>query len=618
MELQMTPILNLRHTLLMSCATMAIAVAPQKAEAQSAVGAFQGTITSSPDATQTITTPGVAETITVNSPTATINWNATSNDFLPEGNTATFTSADGIADYTVLNRIVPVEGGQIQLNGSVISTLQGNASATGGNIWFYSPSGFVVGAHATFDVGGLLLTSLDPSFSTNANGFSASFAAPSSSAGGIQIDAGAQINALQKNSYVALVAPSIVQGGTVKVDGSAAYVAANQVTMTMNQGLFDIQVQLGTDDGNGIVHTGNTIGGDAESQSINHKIYMVAVPKNEALTMLLGGTIGYGASAAGYENGQVVLGAGTLGIDEIADPGTSVTILNTDSNVTIDNAHFTSDVSINAMKDVFINASEGDVTFDGNLYIRSFYSGDVSLFANGQALTANGNTSIYTGPVDFPPVYIEGNSEDRVAGNISVQATNDGTITFGDGETPGTGNVTLDASAKGQDNTGTGDGSGGDGTGGNIDINAALGGSITVNGDLWAKADGTGGYMLDGGSAGGAGYGGRVSMWYAGGTINVTGNTTMTASGTGGSYAGEALYPSVAQGGNGEGGIVEIYSDGPGSIALDGIVQLAANGSGGNGQSGGDGIAGDAGLRRTDGTVASGPSVSMSATGLGV
>ena len=48
------------------------------------------------------------------------------------------------------------------------------------------------------------------------------------------------------------------KAGTVKVNGSAAYVAADQLTMTMNQGLFDIQVDVGggTDDANGIVHTG--------------------------------------------------------------------------------------------------------------------------------------------------------------------------------------------------------------------------------------------------------------------------------------------------------------------------------------------------------------------------
>ena len=98
------------------------------------------------------------------------------------------------------------------------------------------------------------------SFGTSANGFNASFAGPAGSHSAIQIQNGAQINALQQNSYVALVAPRIEQGGKVRVNGSAAYVAGEQLSMTMNQGLFDIQVDVGTTDANGVVHSGATSG----------------------------------------------------------------------------------------------------------------------------------------------------------------------------------------------------------------------------------------------------------------------------------------------------------------------------------------------------------------------
>ena len=38
---------------------------------------------------------------------------------------------------------------------------------------------------------------------------------------------------------------------------------------------------------------------------------MVAVPKNQALTMLLsGGTVGFDATSASFENGQIVLSSG--------------------------------------------------------------------------------------------------------------------------------------------------------------------------------------------------------------------------------------------------------------------------------------------------------------------
>src|SRR3954452_17438075 len=82
------------HRLLISCATLALAtaaLAPQKARAQSApppIGAFQGTVSSSTNASQNVTTPGVAETITVTNSSATIDWRATNNNFLSDGNTA--------------------------------------------------------------------------------------------------------------------------------------------------------------------------------------------------------------------------------------------------------------------------------------------------------------------------------------------------------------------------------------------------------------------------------------------------------------------------------------------------------------------------------------------------
>ena len=63
-------------------------------------------------------------------------------------------------------------------------------------------------------------------------GFTAAFSKSAPSAGSIKILSGAQINA--RNSYLALVAPRIEQGGNLQVNGSAAYVAAEGATMTLN------------------------------------------------------------------------------------------------------------------------------------------------------------------------------------------------------------------------------------------------------------------------------------------------------------------------------------------------------------------------------------------------
>uniref|UniRef100_UPI0038B41306 hypothetical protein n=1 Tax=Staphylococcus aureus TaxID=1280 RepID=UPI0038B41306 len=59
------------------------------------------------------------------------------------------------------------------------------------------------------------------------------------------------------------------------------------------------------------VHTGATNGQVASGGGEARRIYMVAVPKNNALTMLLSGNVGYTpAGAAIPDNNGVVLSAG--------------------------------------------------------------------------------------------------------------------------------------------------------------------------------------------------------------------------------------------------------------------------------------------------------------------
>ena len=129
-------------------------------------------------------------------------------------------------------------------------------------------------------------------------GSAPAFRAAEGDGGTIQIISGAQINALQQNSYVALVAPRVEQGGTVKVDGSAAYVAA-MPHHDDEPGPVRHPVDAGTDDPNGIVHTGSTTGATQRASPTTTSIYLVAVPRNQALTMLLGGTVGFDANDGG-------------------------------------------------------------------------------------------------------------------------------------------------------------------------------------------------------------------------------------------------------------------------------------------------------------------------------
>ena len=669
-----------RSALMLSCAAAALAAQPARAQLAPPTGAFRGSIGSTSGTVTRTPLTNTTETITVGSPTATINWTPTDTaqgggtiDFLPNGNVATFTSAPGVTDYTVLNRIVPTDATRpIGLNGQVISTLQGT-SATGGRIWFYSPGGIVVGATAVFDVGSLLLTTNDVSnLTTNGGGFSATFTGAASSTSKIQIMPGAQINALEQNSYVALVAPRIEQGGIVKVDGSAAYVAADQLTMTMNQGLFDIQVDVGggTDDANGIVHTGSTTGGATSALSGTHKIYMVAVPKNQALTMLLGGDVGFDSTVAGYENGQIVLSSGL----NVNDTGGGIDTNSdniVDANIDIGPGNYLSDLAAFARGDITAFADSGSIAFAAGLTFNSSNAastGNVTLDAsNGFDLTVGGDVSLLSTNNNLfseTSIYADGNGLVDIGGNltmVSTQAPGDGgdasitaggslsggevniagtvninadggyanpatfdniaadasggdiNITAYDGGAITTGGLTLNANAYGQSGI---DENGGNGSGGYVYINADSGGSITVTGDLTARAQGSGGNVGGSGTLGGTGNGGYVDLNVGDGTISVTGNGTLSASAWGGSVS-DGGNSGAQAGGDADGGSANINAYGAGSITIDGSSDVRAEAYGGDGQAGGTANGGTAGIEGIDGTIALGSSNYISAQGFG-
>ena len=490
-----------RHRFLISCASLAIAtaaLAPQRAKAQ----AFQGApATASGTVSYDRATPGT-ETITIGSNTATINWTpsdaqGTGNiNFLPVGNSATYLGGAALTDFTVLNRILPTDVTRtIELNGSVLSKLSNGS--TGGNVWFYSPGGIVIGSGAVFDVGGLLLSSIDlpNGFTAGTGNFSATFSKTQTNAGTIKILSGAQINA--RNSYVAVVAPRIEQGGNVQVNGSAAYAAADGLTMTMNQGLFNIQVPVGagTSDGNGIVHTGTTGGSANAAASDHHSIYMVAVPKNQALAMLLGGSIGFAPAAQGatVENGQIVLSAGSS-MNDLGQGHFGTAQAAANGNITIGTqgaATFTSTVYGLANGTIHADASSADITFarDATLESRdSPGSGDVSISAtSGHQLTVGGNLDVTSSGSASSPViglsvnggsiHVSGDASFTGGSNVLTNANlfaQNGSITID-------GDASLDVSVDpfGLPATET---NAGDVTGGNINITAGASGTITVGG----------------------------------------------------------------------------------------------------------------------------------------
>ncbi|KAJ8138730.1 hypothetical protein OY671_008057, partial [Metschnikowia pulcherrima] len=92
-----------------------------------------------------------SDTITVNAHDASVDWTATDAGgvFSPTGNTSTFNADTSVSGaYTVLNRVRSSAAGAspLQINGTVNS---GDA----GRIWFYNPTGWVVGSSGAFNVG---------------------------------------------------------------------------------------------------------------------------------------------------------------------------------------------------------------------------------------------------------------------------------------------------------------------------------------------------------------------------------------------------------------------------------------------------------------------------------
>jgi filamentous hemagglutinin family protein len=392
-------------------------------------------------------------------------------DFLPSNARATFTGQGAAADgYTVLNRVFTT--GPAEFNGTVQSFLANGDP--GGNIWFYAPNGIVVGASARFNVGSLLLTTNDVSFNGDAAD-AISLRGTAGSVAKVDIRPGAQLNALSDNAYLALVAPRIVQAGTVRANGSIALVAAEQADIRINAGLLDIAVSLGTRDLNGIVHSGVT---SSTATTNPRAISLVAIPKNQAMTMLLSGSIGYEAATQAIPDGSsIVLAAGngtvgrgrmaignaTFNAPVVASASDSITVAPTAQGRT----DFGSSATLSAGKAVSLTAADGTSIAAGRLVARANggngAGGSVTLEADG-------------GLLDFQSVSL-GAAGETIGGTIRVAL---------DGRQQSWSDLALDASATGPFNPGDPNA----GTAGAITLAIGDDAGLALTGDFSARSTG--------------------------------------------------------------------------------------------------------------------------------
>ena len=575
---------------------------------------------------------------TPNTETYTINSNTAVLDFIPNdtgtggpinfqfaGTIAQYLGGLGITDFTVLNRIFAADPSRaIQLNGTIISRLQASPTTPGGSVWFYSPGGIVVGSTAVIDVGNLLLAAGDPTGGsgviTNPNQFTINSVPDSGAA--ITVQAGAQITASNPGSYIALVAPAIIQSGTVSTNGSAAYVAAEQTTLTFNSGLFNIQTTVGSNANSNtpLVHDGTTRFIDDTGA---RRAYLVSVAKNDAITMLIegAGQLGFDlATGVNIDNGVVVLSGGydvndTTYTNLAGTAGAlrhDIQITSPTNNADIQgqvNPFAASEIRINSLGqtqsfagDVSMNAGAlaslttqlgGTIDIVGDLDLSTlvygfrdanFLGGNVVVDASLGNISIGGNTSLtsftdadFLGGID-PAGTVQG-------GTIAVIADNGNSINF-------TGNLDLLVEANGADQLLTSQTSAGNAVGGNIIFASSAGSTLSVGGNANINSTATGGIVQLGSATAGNATGGTTSIFAVDGNINFGGNLSVSATGRG----GQVNASGTTAAGTGTGGQINI-TVGTGDLTVGGGLTADVSGFGGSTQfatsrNGGDGTGG--------------------------
>jgi hypothetical protein len=605
-----------RH-LLVGVATLAIAgsVLSRPAAAQS----FKGTPTVTTGGATVSTSPNNT-TVDINAPVTVINWQPDDTAstgtilFQPVGTTALFRSIN-FQDFTVLNRILPVDINgapvitrPIRFDGTVNSQFGVSATATAGSIWFYTPGGIILGSSSAFNVGSLVLSTSDINQANVfvGNNGTINFTGTPNSNSAISLENGAQVNALiGGSSYVAMVAPRIVQNGTIQVDGSAALVGAEVADITMGGpgGLFDITVSTGTDDANGVVHgeLGTTTGPASGGSSDPQRIYMMAIPKNTAISMLINGNVGYTpAATAVLQNGEVILSAGyniangNVDVGEHANPVNTVPANITIGETSTQSTSFTSSVLARASGNLL--ASPGAAV--NGLSLLGF-SGSAFLFGDTSSVVETSNNIEIVG---VGGDLLVSSRRSGLGGNAAVRAIG-GLIGVG-------GDLTVDASSLGFSGQSSGisfaNPNGGHGRGGNASINVTNG-DLQINGTTQVLARGIGGY---GTQTMGTGFGGNATINLSGTAANAAFAGGLSALGGGyGILSYLSLFdvnldsPNAVTGGSGVGGSASVTIDDINLLTLPNL-NINASGNGdfggtatvGRGANGGNGTGGIASL----------------------
>lgn len=633
----MSPSVLKRSRLLVGCGSAALAlglmlgpdpVAAQGIQAQGNVVSGSAQISGGSNST----------TVDIFSPTVVIDWtpdqdaNGNALTFLPAGSIANFQTPQ-LPDFAVLNRILPSANGNVAvIDGAVISRVQNMSGqlVPGGFVAFYSPTGILIGSTATFDVGRLLLTTLDTSpasFQSFAEqGGLLSLVGAQGSTARIQISPGAQILATPENAFFAVVAADVEMRGIARVNGSHAYVAGEVVNLNFSNGLFDISVPVGTAAAGEVVTLDGAVGGPSSTGSTgdNHMIYAVARAAADPISMLLRGNLGFDpAQSAGIVNGEIIISAnhnvfgrfvdgGSIsdGVNAVFNANSATSSVRADINIEDFNisssllaigTHVTRAAATNSASSVTGNlilvgreraelvASNnrlleitGNVMVSAEDYGTNLFSpqsptsttpaaqaGIARIEAAGGNITIGRQAKVLAnafGALDFST----STAGSTLGGQAQLGASGGGTLTVGNGAL---------VSANGFGANAQGILVGASARGGMAELFARSGGSVTITGNAAVEALGfsTNG-SLDLASTRSDAFGGFASIRISdgGGTIRVTGFAEVNAS----AFAGSSNIQ--GDGGLADAGEAKAVIDGPGTITVDGNLRLSATARGGN------------------------------------
>ena len=641
-----------RNRLLTTSAVAAIAAltmhAPARAQSappQLAPGGFQGTVGAGSSGA-TVTPPAATDTntlVTIQAPRAILNWTPNDNrtdtteaiNFLPGGRSAEFVNSTARSgqDYIVLNRILPTATGRVvALNGIVTSTLSTVASgARGGQVWFYAPGGILVGGSAIINVGSMLLSANNIGDEDFLDGNTSFTFGRDDSNGAIEISTDAQISAFSHNAYVALIAPRVRQSGTITTIGSAAYVAAEDVTMTISGSMFNIEVASGTDVGGttagdaALVHDGTTNltsneagygeAGYGDPIGPRHAV-MVAVPKNDAITMLVSGRFDYqAASSARVVDNKIILSGGhnvengAITQAAPAEDVANIRIFNPVVDGQAQRTRFESDVVAQATGAVSATAVDTSSDDDDGRLPDLFFGGSATLIgAQGATFDAGANTVVRvvgdltldasgfgSGAGERASLIARAGSDLEIEGAIDIRADAAGASDFNStraaelvadgGAIRVVQGAVVQAEARAELQIGRDAVSA---TGGAANIANSNSGTIEIGGPTLVSANAVG-------RNGGAGTGGAASIISTGG-LDLGDHVAVTATGIGGrglaSGPGETGPTPATAGGAGRGGTATIELAGANSLGVTTIDAGSRGGAGGNAPTGNPGTGG--------------------------